>query len=68
MANFLEEHGSTLIVFVTGTIVLVSLIIGVSISTMNGNQHYYDGMEKCINAKGTWIPQHNVGICLVNNV
>lgn len=65
MKELLREHGTEVLFFICGAIVLSTLIIGATIGTMNGNRHYYASMNKCIDAGGTWIPNNNSGICLV---
>ena len=65
MKEFLQDHGTEVLFFVCGAIVLSVLFVCITIGTIDSNKHYYASMNKCIEAEGTWIPNKNVGICLV---
>ena len=65
MKEFLREHGTESLFFICGTIVLSVLIVCITIGSMNGNRHYYASVDRCIDTGGTWIPNNNLGICLV---
>jgi hypothetical protein len=65
MKEFLRDRGTEVLFLICGTIIVSIFFICITIGTMNGNRHYYASMNKCIEAGGTWIPNKNVGICLV---
>ena len=65
MKELLREHGTEVLFFICGAVVLSVLFICITIGTMDSNKYYYASMNKCIEAEGTWIPNKNVGICLV---
>ena len=65
MKEFLQDHGTEVLFFICGTIIASVFFICITIGTMDSNKYYYASMNKCIEAEGTWIPNKNVGICLV---
>jgi hypothetical protein len=65
MKDFLQNHGTEFLFSICGTFAASVLFVCITISTMDSNKNYYASMNKCIEAEGTWIPNRNVGICLV---
>lgn len=67
MNEFLERHGTEVLFFICMTIVLTVISICITIGQMNGNSYYYRTLDNCVSSGGSWIPNSNVGICIMNS-
>lgn len=49
--------------------VVIAIIASIYFGIMHSNQLYYATMQQCIEAHGTWIPNHGSGsgACVINN-
>lgn len=46
-------------------IAFLGLVVGVTYGVQSSNEKYYEAMNRCVSAGGTWIPTNNTGACIM---
>jgi hypothetical protein len=49
------------------TTMVLGIVAAIYFGVMDTNQRYYDSVNKCIAAGGSFVPQYGGGLCMMGN-